>query len=156
MTRSLHLQPATAADLDTLLPMVRAYHAFEQISCSEPQRADAVRTLLTDDHLGGVWLLVIDQQSVGYLALTYGYSIELGGRDAFIDEFFVEEAHRGNGYGRAALRVIQDIAAAAGIQVLHLEVGQHNVRAARLYRGCGFQARDRFHLMSAHLNANKL
>lgn len=151
----LQLRPASPADLGALLPMVRAYHAFEQIRSSEVQRADAVRTLLNDERLGGIWLLVIDQNPLGYLALTYGYSIELGGRDAFIDEFFIEEAHRGKGFGRAALRRIQEIAAAANLRVLHLEVGQHNTRAARLYRECGFQARDRFHLMSAYLNAQK-
>ena len=145
----LRLRPASPADLGELLPMVRAYHAFEQIRSSEAQRADAVRTLLTDQRLGGIWLLVIDQQSVGYLALTYGYSIELGGRDAFIDEFFIEESHRGKGFGRAALLRVKDIAAAAGVQALHLEVGRSNARAATLYQSAGFQAREPFHLMSA-------
>lgn len=147
----LQLRPASPDDLDALLPMVRAYHAFEQISCTEAQRADAVRTLLTDDRLGGIWLLLAHQNPVGYLALTYGYSIELGGRDAFIDEFYVDEPHRGLGHGHSALKTIQEIAKASGVRVLHLEVGRDNERAAKLYREAGFTAREKFHLMSAPL-----
>lgn len=147
----LQLRPASPADLDALLPMVRAFHAFEQITGNEVQRADAVRTLLADERLGSIWLLVIDQQPVGYLALTYGYSIELGGRDAFIDEFFIDETHREMGHGRTALRGIKAAAAGAGVRALHLEVGRSNTRAAKLYRSAGFQAREKFHLMSAQL-----
>lgn len=152
MDGDLKLRAASPANLELLLPLVRAYHAFEQIDRSEVQRADAVRTLLTDDRLGGIWLLVPGDDAVGYLALTYGYSIEFGGRDAFIDEFYVDETHRGRGYGRTALRMIQDIAAAAGVQALHLEVARDNLNATRLYSACGFQARGRFQLMSARLN----
>lgn len=148
----LQLRPASPADLDTLLPMVSAYHAVEQISLSRAQRADAVRTLLTDERLGGFWLLVVDQQPVGYLALTYGYSLEFGGRDAFIDELFIEAPHRGKVHGHAALQRIKHIAAAAGVRALHLEVGRNNPRAAGLYRAAGFQARDSFQLMSARLS----
>jgi hypothetical protein len=39
---------------------------------------------------------------VGCVVLTLGYSLELLGRDAFIDEFYLREVYRGRGWGRQA------------------------------------------------------
>ena len=88
---------------------------------------------------------------VGYLALCYGYSIEFGGRDAFVDELFVLEDRRSLGIGGRLLDHARDAATAAGIVALHLEVDRENGGARRIYERRGFAARSRFHLMSATL-----
>jgi len=36
--------------------------------------------------MGRVWLIQYQGQVIGYVILTLGYSLEYGGRDAFIDE----------------------------------------------------------------------
>ncbi|MGF1642035.1 MAG: GNAT family N-acetyltransferase [Thiotrichales bacterium] len=98
------------------------------------------------------WLICLGQRPIGYVVLDFGYTIEFGGRDAFIDELFLEEARRGFGYGRAALEVLVSEAAALGIKALHLEVAHSNEPARRLYRTLGFDDRTRFSLMSKRLS----
>ena len=51
-------------------------------------------------YLGNPSCLMI---AVGYLVLTLGYSLEYGGRDAFIDEVYIRSSYRGRGIGTAAL-----------------------------------------------------
>ncbi len=41
--------------------------------------------------------MLLDGTAAGYAALTFGFSLEVGGRDAFIDELFLIEAARGKG-----------------------------------------------------------
>jgi GNAT superfamily N-acetyltransferase len=41
--------------------------------------------------------------AVGYIVLTFGYSLEYLGRDAFIDEFYLRESYRGRRWGRRTL-----------------------------------------------------
>ena len=92
----------------------------------------------------------------GYIALTYGYSLEFGGRDAFIDEFYIRPDFRGEGLGQTILGLIQQEAERLGIRALHLEVARTNLRAQRLYARANFQPRNKYVLMSATLGAPAL
>ncbi|MCB0208949.1 MAG: GNAT family N-acetyltransferase [Anaerolineae bacterium] len=144
----MELKMAEPTDVDILLPLVRHYHQFEQIEMSDADRIKAFSPLLEKNTLGQIWLILLFQQVVGYIALCYGYSIEFGGRDAFVDEFFIEAPARGQGLGRAVLDAIKIKAANQGIVALHLEVARTNRRAKALYTQLGFEAREHFHLMS--------
>lgn len=148
----MSLRRATAEDAGTLMPLMRAYHEFEGIGATDAERLDTIRPLLGgDDDLGMVWLIEAAGGAVGYIALCFGYSIEFGGRDAFVDEFFIVEAERGRGLGREALELVKSKAAEAGVRVLHLEVARTNTAAKTFYGKAGFQSRERFHLMSCRL-----
>lgn len=146
---SPRFQVANDFHVAALLPLVRAYHEFEQIGLSEQQRRDAVLPLLgLDSQAGRIWLIFTSQKVVGYVALCFGYSIEFGGRDAFIDELFLVESARGQGIGKQVLDFVIRQATSLNIAALHLEVAHTNDRAKRLYSQAGFSARDRYHLMT--------
>jgi ribosomal protein S18 acetylase RimI-like enzyme len=142
---------ADRAQLDRLLPLVRDYHAFEEIERTDDERRKALAPLLGENPLGRIWLILEGGEPVGYIALCFGYSIEFGGRDAFVDEFFLAEAARGRGLGRQVLAEVRKSAAHHGIVALHLEVARSNTRARRFYEDLGFAARDRYHLMSCRV-----
>lgn len=91
---------------------------------------------------------------MGYVALCFGYSIELGGRDAFIDELFLVENARGQGIGKKVLEYVTRQAASLDIAAVHLEVAHANDRAKRLYLQAGFSPRDRYHLMTFKVASN--
>ncbi|UJB70950.1 GNAT family N-acetyltransferase [Acaryochloris sp. 'Moss Beach'] len=152
---SLHFQVADDSHMAVLLPLVRAYHDFEQIVLSPQQRREALWPLLgPDSQFGRIWLIFTSQKVVGYVALCFGYSIELGGRDAFIDELFIIEEARGQGFGRQTLEFVIHQSASLKIAALHLEVARTNDRAKRLYLQAGFAARDRYHLMTFKVASN--
>ncbi len=79
---------------------------------------------------------------MGYVALTFGYSLEFHGRDAFVDELFVRAERRGEGAGTAALGFIMDTCPTLGVHALHLEVERVNTAAQALYRLFGFHDHD--------------
>jgi GNAT superfamily N-acetyltransferase len=146
------LEIADESHLDILLPLVRAYHQFEQVEMSEDQRAAAVRPLLQKGSpLGCIWLVRHRGEVVGYGALCYGYTIEFRGRDAFVDELFIVEAARGEGLGSRVLGLMKAAAARLGIVALHLEVARANTQARRFYEKSGFRARERYFLMSCDI-----
>lgn len=108
----------------------------------------ALTPLLKQSDAGRIWLIALDCVVIGYVALCFGYSIEMGGRDAFVDEMYILEQHRGKGIGKAVLREIQSKARRLNIKALHLEVERSNDRARNLYPALGFSSRERFHLMT--------
>ncbi len=142
---------ATAADLERLLPLVAAYHAYEGIGFDDDTRRRVLGPLLEGPQLGRVWLITLGGELAGYVAVCFGYSIEFRGRDAFLEEVFVVERHRGKGVGGAALEQVCHECAVLGVHALHLEVARDNGAARRLYAGAGFEARQRYHLMTRRL-----
>lgn len=146
------LQLASADDLQQVLPLVEAYHQLEGIQMGLTRRSEAVYSLLCDSSLGGIWLIFTPTALAGYIALTFGYSIEFGGKDAFVDEFYIKPEFRGQGIGKQTLNHIQQEARVLGIQAMHLEVAQQNIRAQKLYVQANFQPRSKYRLMSVNLN----
>lgn len=139
MTQVLHL--ATSDDLDKLERMVGAYHAFEGIGTDTDARRAALQPLLDGSPHGAVWLIGPKMAPVGYIAVSFGWSIELGGLDGVIDEFWIREAVRGRGMGGEALLALQKALKAAGVAALSLEVAPDNAIAQRLYARAGFAPR---------------
>ena len=108
-----------------------------------PAAERALRGLLADPRAGHVWVAERGGEMVGYLAVTFGYSLEYHGPDAFIDELYVAPSHRGLGIGREAIAVAEAACRSRGVHALHLEVERANVRAEALYRRAGFTDADR-------------
>jgi ribosomal protein S18 acetylase RimI-like enzyme len=113
----------------------------------------AVTRLLTEPQWGRIYLMETQTAIVGYLTVCIGYSIELGGNDAFIDELYVLTAYRRHGHARRALEFVTESAVAWGICALHLEVDRDNDRAQRLYPQLGYLKRDRYYFMTAVLRS---
>jgi hypothetical protein len=56
-----------------------------------------VAPLLAKPEFGFILVARSGGRIVGYLAVCLGYSIELGGKDGFVDELFVAPGSRGQG-----------------------------------------------------------
>ena len=145
------LAPAGPADLDALLPMLERFNAGEGIAFDAAVARRALGELLARPELGCVFRIVEAGATVGYGALTFGWSLEWGGRDAFIDEIYLEPPQRGRGLGRTALHALMDEARALGVRALHLEVDAENAPAQVLYRSEGFSGSER-RLLSRRLS----
>jgi ribosomal protein S18 acetylase RimI-like enzyme len=144
------LAPAAPDDLDALLAQHERFAASQGQAFDPAVARAALGALLAQPELGRVYHIVEAGRRVGYAALCFGFSLEWGGRDAFVDEIFVAEARRGRGLGRAALRALFEEARALGMVALHLEVEASNAAAAALYRSEGFGGGGR-HLMSRRI-----
>ena len=146
MSAALNL--AKTDDLAVLQKLVAAFHKSEGISQTDELREAALLPLLQGCPHGAAYLVGPRKGAVGYIIISFGYSVEMGGIKGFVDEFFIRENVRGRGLGGEVLRKLMPALASNGIKALHLEVGRENKTAKRLYGKLGFQARDGFHLMT--------
>lgn len=140
-------RPATETDADLLLGMMREYYAYDGHTYDEPHARVALLNFLREPSFGLAWLICDKDTAVGYIVLTFGYSLEYLGRDAFIDEFFLLPSHRGRGWGRATLTFVEDAARATGVRAIHLEVVRSNATAKEVYQRSGYSDHEH-HLMS--------
>jgi ribosomal protein S18 acetylase RimI-like enzyme len=135
---------AECADIETLLEFIREYYEFDYLLFDEQVARAALTKFVGDESLGRVWLISYEDEAIGYLILTLGYSLEYGGRDAFIDEVYIRESHRGREMGQRALTFAEDACRSLGVRALHLEVERANTNAHGLYRKAGFVDHDRY------------
>jgi GNAT superfamily N-acetyltransferase len=143
---------ATTGDLESLVPMMRQMQ--EDDPWSEPFHEPTVRAnlaeLLQNPAYGVIYLVREENAPIGYLVICFDYSLEYRGKGAWIDELFVEAAHRGKGIGTQLLDLAEAASREHHAKFIHLEV-THGNPAIELYRRRGFQDHQRY-LMSKDLN----
>ncbi|EBA07354.1 GNAT family N-acetyltransferase [Sagittula stellata] len=144
--KSLHL--ATADDLPKLLPMVAGFHAEMEFGTDAEHHRAAIQPLLDGSPHGAIWLIGPRRAPVGYIAITFGWSLEFGGLDAIVDEIYIRPAVRGRGMGGEAVHGIAMALKDAGVRALHLEVDREDDKAQTFYARNKFKARDGYIFMS--------
>lgn len=138
---------ATEDDATLLLEMMREYYAYDGHAFDAPKARIALLAFLREPSFGLAWLICEDSTPVGYIVLTLGYSLEFLDRDAFIDELYLRESHRGRGWGSRALSFIETEARRLSVRSIHLEVVRQNAAAKEVYRKSGYLDHDHY-LMS--------
>ncbi|MEP4198078.1 MAG: GNAT family N-acetyltransferase [Aliishimia sp.] len=145
---SAALTLATSDHMDKLLPLVTSFHEEAGIDQTLEQRLAALQPLLDGIPHGSAYLIGPPRAPIGYIVVTFGWSVEFGGLDGFIDEIFVRRGVRGRGIASEVLIALPRALANAGLRALHLEVETENHSARKLYAKSGFQLRDGYHLMT--------
>jgi ribosomal protein S18 acetylase RimI-like enzyme len=135
----VEIRDVSARDFPALLRMMRnlAQHP-PAIPFDEGEVRGALETFVAHAELGQAWLLWWGEKPAGYVIVTLGFSFEYRGRDAFIDELYIEPEFRRKGLGRRAMEFVEEKACALGVNALHLEVDHSNDPAAELYRRGGY------------------
>lgn len=135
------------------LRLMDAFNASQGYAFDRDAARGVAERFLGNPELGRAWFICDGDSPVGYLIVAFGFSFEHRGRDAFVDEFYLDAPYRGRGWGRRALEFAFDEARALGVGTLHLEVEPENTGAAALYRKLGFRGSGR-ELLSRSLRTN--
>jgi GNAT superfamily N-acetyltransferase len=120
------------AGVDEALPLVEAQYREHRIRIARNRLRGALAGL---SRRRGILLLARSGASaVGVAVVSWTWTVERGGKTAWLDELYVIPALRGRGIGRRLLvRAIAE-ARCAGCASIELEVVRGHGRAARLYR----------------------
>ena len=143
---------ANSGDLAVLLELVAEYCEADHHTFDPAVAHAGLEPLLGDDTYGAIWLIDptepangsdgLDGQpsADGYIVVTWGWSIEIGGLEVVLDEFYVRS--RGEGRGSEALRIVESDCRRRGVKRIFLETELANERARQLYERHGYRADD--------------
>ncbi|MGA2429967.1 MAG: GNAT family N-acetyltransferase [Candidatus Acidiferrum sp.] len=154
--RAIRFEPARAEHADIFLAMMRALESADPGTTpfDEQRRRAIFQEFVRDNTYGQAWLILEGDQHVGYVVLTVSFSFEYRGYDAFIDELYIAEEHRGRGIGRRAMQFAEGAARDRGVNAMHLEVSRDNQAALELYRRAGYADHGRY-LMTKWLDGGQ-
>lgn len=137
--------------LDKLVALVTAFHAEAGITLSDAARRKGITPLLEGVPHGCAYLIGPPKSPIGYIVITFGWSLEFGGLDAIIDELYIRPGVRGRGIASEALVAVPRALAGGGLRAIHLKVDKNNAKAVKLYSRAGFSKREDYLFMSNRL-----
>lgn len=149
MTTAITL--AAPNDAPKLLALMSAFHDECGFDLDDAHRAAALTPLLEGSPLGAAWLFGPSMSPTGYIVISFGWSIELGGMDAIIDELYIRPNVRKRGIASEVLSTIASSLRDVGVKALHLEVDTTDEATQRLYTRAHFNLRDNYHYMTRKL-----
>jgi len=139
----LTFERSTLDDVELLLDLMNQLYEHDGQTFDRPHARSATVQLIETPSAGRIWLLRSGGTTAGYIVLTFGFSIEFGGRDALVDELFLIPEYRGRGWGKRALAFAFEQCRAANVEAVHVDVNVVNQHASSVYRAAGFVQPER-------------
>jgi GNAT superfamily N-acetyltransferase len=132
------LRPAKAADCGDIARLVRALAEYEKLAADAKATADDFRTaMFGDTPRAAAALAIVDGNTVGFALWFYNFSTFQGRAGLYVEDVFVEPAHRGAGIGRAFFRMMAARAVEEGCGRMEWSVLDWNKPAIDFYRALG-------------------
>jgi len=129
-------------DAAALLSLVARCHEERGLALDDAALDEAILPLLEGSPLGAAYIFGPRRAPIGYVIVTFGWSIGLGGMEGRVDEVFVRPSVRRRGIGGSILHEIGAALSDAGLRALHMRVSDGDDPALSLGRRAGFTSRD--------------
>jgi GNAT superfamily N-acetyltransferase len=138
---ALRLRPAAAADVPTILRLIRGLAEYERLlpEC-EATEAQLHATLFGEHPQAEVVLAEWEGEPAGFALFFHNYSTFLARRGLYLEDLFVLPEHRGRGIGRALLVHLARIAVERDCGRFEWVVLDWNAPAIGFYRALGAEA----------------
>ena len=133
------IAPVGAADLGDLLPLMRAYCEFYEVSPSEAELRALSLALIEDPRHEGVQLLARNEVAgaAGFATVYWSWSTTSACRIGIMNDLFVAESARGSGLAEALIEACRRECAARGAHQLTWQTAPENRRAQAVYARVG-------------------
>ena len=135
--------PSSLSDIPQLLVFIERFYAIDRYPFNADEISIALKEFILNPDRGTIWIVWEKDLPIGYIILAIVYSFEFGGKNAFVDELYLEKEFRGKGIGKKVMDFVAEEAKRMNIKALHLEVENNNVLAIELYRKYNFKDHHR-------------
>ncbi|MFV8371074.1 GNAT family N-acetyltransferase [Flavobacterium sp. LB2P74] len=139
----IQFKPLAISDIETIVTLMQEFYAIDNYPINIDVSKALFQEFISNENLGQSWLIVSDTEIVGYIILTFVFSFEYQGKIAFLDELYLTKETRGKGIGSKALEFILNESPKLSLELVYLEVEQHNEKAQKLYLAHDFEVHNR-------------
>ena len=129
----------TETDLPDLLPLVRAYCDFYEVTPGDDELLALSRALIADPELEGFQLIARDSngRALGFATVFWTWSTLSAAREATMNDLFVHSDARGLGLADALIEECRERARRRGAVSLNWQTAKDNLRAQAVYERVG-------------------
>ena len=101
------------------MDLMTRYHDEAALPYDDTHRAAVAGPLLDGSPLGAVWLIGPKSSPLGYVMVTFGWSMPHGGMVGWLEECYIRPSVRGRGIGTEVLHAVAVNLGRAGMQAMH-------------------------------------
>ena len=135
---SVEISRVGEADLGELLPLMRAYCDFYEVSPPDDALLELARALIADREHEGVQLIArADGSAVGFATIYWSWATTIAARIGVMNDLFVAPSARGTGAADALIRACVEECREHGAEELAWQTARDNARAQRVYDRVG-------------------
>jgi len=134
------IRAANEKDIETILDLMKGYYQYDNLDYSK-ERSRATLHEFINSNSGSLFVIELSGKPIGYFCLSYGYSLELHGKDCFLDEIYLLPYYRQQGIGTEVLQFIEIFVKKGNFKSVHLIVFEKNIAAQQFYIKNGFRTR---------------
>lgn len=139
----MNIEKAAAVDSIPLCELLQKQLQEHDLFLEGARLQAAIERLISEEGLGFILTAKEGGKLVGCAVVSFAWTLEHGGRSAWLDELYILPEFRGLGFGAQLLDQVLAHAAAGGCQAVDLEVDREHQRAENLYQRKGFQKLQR-------------
>ena len=137
------IRAASEADVPLILSFIRKLAEYGDISDEVFATEDDIRAALFGQHpVAAVLIASVDSEPAGFAMYSYTFSSFLGRQGMFVEDLYVENAHRSRGIGKALLVHLAKLARERSCARLEWAVLNWNERAMEFYQDLGAEPMD--------------
>ena len=135
----MHIAVVTETDLPDLLPLVRAYCDFYEVTPGDEELLALSRALIADPDREGFQLIAREStgRAVGFATVFWTWSTLSAAREAIMNDLFVHSDARGSGLADALIHECLELARRRGTASLNWQTAKDNLRAQAVYERAG-------------------
>ena len=143
MNIAFEIRPATAADVPTILALIRELAEFEHLAHEVVASEDGLREALFGRQPGAEVIIgQVGDDVVGFALFFANFSTFLGRPGLYLEDLYVRPKFRGQGHGEQLLRHLARLCVERNYGRLEWSVLDWNQRAINFYKALGAQPLD--------------
>ena len=134
----MSIERVAEPDLGELLPLMRGYCDFYEVSPSDEALLALARVLIADPEREGVQLLARDEgRAVGFATIFWSWATTSAERIGVMNDLYVAREARGSGVAEALIQACRAECAARGAGQLTWQTAPDNAAAMKVYDRIG-------------------
>jgi GNAT superfamily N-acetyltransferase len=143
MPQEFEIKPATADDAPVILGFIKKLAEYEKLAHEVTATEDGLRRTLFGEHRYAEVIIGYDRgEPVGFALFFHNYSTFLAKPGIYLEDLFVDERHRGKGFGKALLVHLARLAKERDCGRLEWSVLDWNEPSINFYKSLGAAAKD--------------
>lgn len=139
----IRIEPATAEDVPAIHRLIRELADFERLLDQFIATEERLRdSLFGAKRYAEVLMARLPTETVGFALFFHNYSTFRAQPGIYLEDLYVQPAHRGRGYGKALLSNVAQLAVQRGCGRFEWSVLDWNQRAIDFYKKLGAEPLD--------------
>lgn len=140
---TLQIRAADIADVPEILRLIRGLAEYEKLEHEVVASEERLRrTLFGERPAAEAVLGWLEGRAVGFAVFFHNYSTFRACPGLYLEDLFVEPAHRGSGFGKALLLHVARLAVERGCERMEWSVLDWNTPSIEFYKSLGARPLD--------------